>query len=112
MDHQGGLLVSGSADRTARIWDEQGNCVMIFTGHSDDITAVQLHGTSRLFTGSADHSIKAWCLDTGACLSIYTPPCSVGVTCLSSDSVMIYAGFKDGTICTFNLVNDLGEPIL
>ena len=104
LEHEG-VLVSGSADRTARLWSEHGQTDMIFAGHADDVTSLKIHEASKLFTGSDDHSTKAWSLATGACLAIYTPPCSVGVTCLSSDSLMVYAGFKDGTVCTFNLVN-------
>lgn len=63
-------LVSGSKDRTARIWapQEQGGtltwrCIAICEGHAESIGAVAFsrRGSSRfLFTASQDRTIKMW----------------------------------------------------
>lgn len=82
LDHglDGRILVSGSKDRTARVWapitgDPHGNwgydCVAICEGHSESVGAVALSrkaGTEEasssdagfMFTGSQDRTIKMW----------------------------------------------------
>lgn len=63
----GCLLVSGSKDNTARVWqpDEAGawSCVAIARGHAGDVTAVAVRrkGSSAYFvTGSTDCTVKLW----------------------------------------------------
>eukprot|EP00656_Telonema_subtile_P035722 TRINITY_DN39684_c0_g1_i1.p1 TRINITY_DN39684_c0_g1~~TRINITY_DN39684_c0_g1_i1.p1 ORF type:complete len:338 (+),score=48.97 TRINITY_DN39684_c0_g1_i1:66-1079(+) len=103
----------GSVDQTARLWSQDGECVNIFAGHGDDVTAVLLQGDGVLLTGSDDHSIKAWSCADSTCLAIFNPPCRAGVTALAMDHCMLYAGFKDGMLCAFNLrapcVHQCGE---
>eukprot|EP01103_Thecamoeba_quadrilineata_P015432 TRINITY_DN487_c0_g1_i1.p1 TRINITY_DN487_c0_g1~~TRINITY_DN487_c0_g1_i1.p1 ORF type:complete len:748 (+),score=126.71 TRINITY_DN487_c0_g1_i1:29-2245(+) len=54
-----GLLVSGSWDRTVRIW--RGNeCLQVLTGHSHSVWALLSLPNGDLLTGSADKTIKIW----------------------------------------------------
>lgn len=62
-----GLLISGSWDKTARIW--KGNqCVKILEGHENSVWAVLGLSNGDIATGSADHTIKIWrdgkCINT------------------------------------------------
>nr|KAJ3411219.1 Mitochondrial fission protein [Polyrhizophydium stewartii] len=55
-----GLLASGSADKTVRIWDLASNrCLGVLTGHSGWVRAVQIRGTT-IMSGSSDHTIRQW----------------------------------------------------
>jgi WD40 repeat protein len=55
----GGRLISGSGDRTARVWNvADGQLVSTFSGHTQGVTAVAL-GT-QAFSAAADGSLKAW----------------------------------------------------
>jgi guanine nucleotide-binding protein subunit beta-2-like 1 protein len=56
------FLVSGSWDKTARLWDLSNyKCKQMFAGHSKDVVSVSFTTDSRLIiTGSMDNSAKFW----------------------------------------------------
>ena len=62
----GKYLLSGSGDRTARLWDVQtGETIRVLAGHTDQIYAVGVsapgeNGEIRLVTGSDDHTLRLW----------------------------------------------------
>ena len=66
----GSRAVSGSRDRTLRIWDLQsGQCLHILEGHSGEVTGVSLTPDgSRAVSGSRDHTLRVWDLQSGQCL--------------------------------------------
>ncbi|KAK6926561.1 Pre-mRNA-splicing factor 19, partial [Dillenia turbinata] len=71
---QDDLLVTGSADRTVRVWqgaeDGKYNCKHILKDHSAEVQAVTVHATNNYFvTASLDNT---WCfyeLSSGLCLT-------------------------------------------
>jgi WD40 repeat protein len=62
------LLISGSADKSARIWDvKTGQTLHILKGHKDHIYAVAFSlDSSFAVTGSDDHTLKLWNVSSGA----------------------------------------------
>ncbi|KAH6566691.1 hypothetical protein BASA83_010515 [Batrachochytrium salamandrivorans] len=55
-----GLLVSGSADKTIRVWDlSTYRCVSVLSGHTGWVRDVQIRGTT-VMSGSSDHTIRQW----------------------------------------------------
>lgn len=57
-------VVSGSHDRTVRIWDmESGKCMHALEGHSGPVTAVAL-GDTKIISASDDGEVRIW--DYGA----------------------------------------------
>ncbi|GFS06857.1 phospholipase A-2-activating protein, partial [Elysia marginata] len=64
-----GFLLSGSWDKTARVWLNQ-KCVMVLEGHEMAVWAVGIiSGQGIMLTGSADKTIKAW--KAGKCIQVY-----------------------------------------
>lgn len=61
-------LISGSADKTARIWDiTSGNTLHTLQGHTDYIYAVAFSPDNQLaVTGSDDHTLKLWQVSDGS----------------------------------------------
>ncbi|KAK6095290.1 hypothetical protein MT418_004733 [Batrachochytrium dendrobatidis] len=54
------LMVSGSADKTVRVWDlTTYGCAAVLTGHTGWIRAVQVRGTT-VISGSSDHTLRQW----------------------------------------------------
>ncbi|ANZ75060.1 BA75_02491T0 [Komagataella pastoris] len=67
---QGNIVISGSYDNTARVWDlRTGECTKILKGHTGRVYSVVLDSKrNRCISGSVDFSIKIWDLETGDCL--------------------------------------------
>lgn len=63
----GDKVVTGSFDRTAKLWDAQnGQLLSTFSGHTMEIVCLQFDPTGFLVaTGSMDGSAKIWDVETG-----------------------------------------------
>jgi len=73
----GKRLVTGSLDKTARLWDlETGTLIQVFKGHTGCVNAVAITSDGRwLVTGSgcfgADNTARLWDLATGKCTKVF-----------------------------------------
>lgn len=57
----GKLLVTGSADKTGRVWEMPGGkCLRTLPGHDGPVTAIAVTGDGRVVTGSADKKVRIW----------------------------------------------------
>lgn len=68
----GDILISGSADSTARSWSfDTGGCLKIFKGHSGAVTTMATDAVGKiLYTAGADATIKSWNISTGQVLKV------------------------------------------
>jgi len=68
----GSAILTGSSDRTARLWDLEGHCIQVFTGHKYDVYSVAFSPDGKtILTGSADSTAILWDL-RGNILQKYT----------------------------------------
>lgn len=67
MENNDDVLVSGSADETAKSWGMNSNeCLVTFKGHSGAVLSLAVDARGKLlFTGSGDATIRSWDLLTG-----------------------------------------------
>ena len=65
----GTSLVSGSGDRTVKLWDLQtGGVVKTFSGHTDWVWSVSISADfTKIASGSNDDTIHLWDIQTGEC---------------------------------------------
>ena len=68
----GTFLVSGSYDRTVKLWDFQtGGVVKTFYGHNNEVFSVSISVDHTVVaSGSSDHTIHLWNTQTGECYHI------------------------------------------
>lgn len=88
----GTMFVSGSLDRTARLWSvETGACMQIFSGHSAGVSSVAAIDEVTLLTGSHDTSVKVWDALRGVCLRTYTGHSAVvtGISVTDDDTTFV-----------------------
>ncbi|HEX4816869.1 MAG TPA: WD40 repeat domain-containing protein [Nonomuraea sp.] len=90
------VVVSGSADRTVRVWDlDTGRLVRDpLTGHTAAVLAVvvtDLDGRPVVVTGSADRTLRIWDLDSGRQLRQAGLPGAVSHIAVASDGRLVVA---------------------
>jgi len=94
-----GRCVSGSDDRSVRLWDvATGGVVRVLRGHHGEVTAVVLLDTS-VVSGSQDESVCQWSLDTGECIRTMWGH-SKGITslCATANFSHVFSGGDDFTV--------------
>ncbi|HLC15964.1 MAG TPA: WD40 repeat domain-containing protein, partial [Thermodesulfovibrionia bacterium] len=95
------LLISGSGDNTAYIWDAAtGQSLHHLQGHSDNIYAVAFSPDSRLAaTGSLDHTLKLWQVSDGKLIATMEGHADDVVSAVfTPDGKYILSGSCDKTI--------------
>ncbi|MCB0532876.1 MAG: caspase family protein [Saprospiraceae bacterium] len=65
----GQLLLTGSGDNTAKLWDRNGQLLRTLSGHTGAVNVVAFSPDGKsIFTASADNSLKRWDRETGKLL--------------------------------------------
>jgi WD40 repeat protein len=66
-------IVSGSYDKTLKIWNTQNwNCDHILSGHTDEVYCVTTFPNGRIVSGSRNGTLKIWNSSTGNCENTFT----------------------------------------
>jgi small GTP-binding protein len=67
----GRRAVSGSGDRTLRVWDvEAGGCVATLEGHTNEVIGVAVTADGRrAVSGSSDGTLRVWDVEAGGCVA-------------------------------------------
>ncbi|EIM90473.1 WD40 repeat-like protein [Stereum hirsutum FP-91666 SS1] len=95
------ILITGSYDRTARVWNlETGKEMMCLKGHTRAVRALQFDD-AKLITGSMDRTVKVWNWRTGKCIRTLEGHTD-GVVCLNFDGNVLASGSVDTTIKVWN----------
>lgn len=96
------VLITGSYDRTARVWNlETGVELHCLRGHTRAVRALQFDQV-KLITGSMDSTLKVWDWRRGKCIRTLTGH-TEGVVCLNFDSNVLASGSVDASIKVWNL---------
>jgi F-box and WD-40 domain protein MET30 len=95
------VLITGSYDRTARIWNlATGEEIRCLRGHTRALRALQFDQV-KLVTGSMDHTLRVWNWRTGECIRTLEGH-TEGVICLNFNSAVLASGGVDTTIKVWN----------
>ena len=102
----GRRVVSGSVDKTLRVWDsESGECLRTLEGHRSTIASVSVTADGlRAVSASQDRMLRVWDVESGACLRElegHTGPVnSISVT---ADELRAVSGSWDNTLRVWDL---------
>eukprot|EP00072_Mus_musculus_P074622 XP_017176385.1 PREDICTED: WD repeat-containing protein 86 isoform X3 [Mus musculus] len=107
----GGLLVTGSSDDTAKVWQvASGCCHQTLRGHTGAVLCLVLHVSSHTaFTGSTDATVRAWDILSGEQLRVFREH-QGSVICLELTDRLLYSGSADRTVKCW--LADTGERVL
>lgn len=104
----GDKLLSGGADRTARLWDLSGSDrapLATFRGHQGWVTEAHFWGSNTIISASTDRSINLWDTRVGSSplftLRYHLAPISDLLLGNRSESLMVSAG-SEGSIATWD----------
>ncbi|CAJ0960932.1 unnamed protein product, partial [Mesorhabditis belari] len=98
----GKYIVSGSSDRTVRVWCGQtGAQRHVLQGHTSQVWCMSLHGTT-LVSGSCDGTLRVWDIVDGKCLHILTGHLRM-VCCVQFDGKRVVSGAYDCTVKVWNV---------
>ncbi len=108
----GRFIVSGSADRTVKVWEaETGRPLRSLEGHTDGVAAVAVSPDGRfIVSGSADRTVKVWEAETGRLLrSLEGHTGGVAAVAVSPDGRFIVSGSWDRTLKVWEA--ETGRPL-
>jgi len=97
----GRLALSGSEDKTVRLWDiETGKCIKVFEGHGEEVWSVAYSPDGRFaLSGSEDKTVRLWDVETGKCIRVFEGHKSpVGSVAFSPDGRFALSGSWDETL--------------
>ncbi|XP_021096571.1 WD repeat-containing protein 86 isoform X2 [Heterocephalus glaber] len=94
-----GLLVTGSTDGTAKVWQvASGCCHQTLRGHTGAVLCLVLDELGRTaFTGSTDATIRAWDILSGEQLRVFREH-QGSIICLELVEQLLYSGSADRTV--------------
>ncbi|XP_036086541.1 WD repeat-containing protein 86 isoform X2 [Rousettus aegyptiacus] len=106
----GGLLVTGSTDGTAKVWQvASGSCHQTLRGHTGAVLCLVLDAPSHTaFTGSTDATVRAWDILSGEQLRVFREH-QGSVICLELANQHVYSGSADRTVKCW--LADTGERV-
>eukprot|EP01114_Cavostelium_apophysatum_P011413 TRINITY_DN2565_c0_g1_i1.p1 TRINITY_DN2565_c0_g1~~TRINITY_DN2565_c0_g1_i1.p1 ORF type:complete len:1758 (-),score=465.77 TRINITY_DN2565_c0_g1_i1:1914-7187(-) len=105
LQFSGNVLISGSMDQSARIWDiEKMECLHVLKGHNGTVKGVELIMSKGWAVTTADSSVKFWNLQNGLLVNTVKVHASE-ITCLQYDltSEFLISGSSDKTIKFMNV---------
>mmetsp|Transcript_2986 Transcript_2986/g.5351 ORF Transcript_2986/g.5351 Transcript_2986/m.5351 type:complete len:436 (-) Transcript_2986:221-1528(-) len=96
----GTFLVSGSRDKTMRLWDlTTTQCRQVFKGHDNWVKAVLFHPTGKfIISCSDDKSIRVWDVTSGKCIRTLAEAHPHFVSCLAFNSRANPAQLASGSV--------------
>ena len=95
------IVITGSYDRTARIWNmETGEELRVLKGHTRGVRCLQFD-EAKLITGSMDRTLKIWNWRTGELMRTLEGH-TEGIVCLNFNNDILASGSADSNIKIWN----------
>ncbi|MBD1853162.1 caspase family protein, partial [Cyanobacteria bacterium FACHB-502] len=104
LSRDGQTIVSGSSDKTVRLWSLDGTLLRTLTGHTGYVRAVALSRDGQtIVSGSDDSTVRLWNLDGTLLRTLTGHTGAVYDVALSRDGQTIVSGSSDSTVRLWNL---------
>ena len=109
----GRSLVSGSDDKTVKLWDMQtGGAIRTFSGHTEDVCSVSISvDSTTIVSGSYDKTIRLWDAQTGECCHVIKQPTEVLLVKFSPMNPQHFLSQSNYKILQWNISGNQAGPI-
>ncbi|NER28350.1 MAG: hypothetical protein F6J89_12120, partial [Symploca sp. SIO1C4] len=99
----GKLIVSGSEDKTVKLWNIEGSLLATLEGHNGSVTSVSFSPDGKLLaSGSKDKTAKLWNIDGSLLATLESHTGSVTFVIFSPDGKLLASGSEDKTVKLWN----------
>ena len=103
----GGILASGSGDKTAKLWRSSGELLQTLTGHEGAVTRVAFSpDENTIATGSLDRTVKLWDLEGRELQTLTGHGDGVTGVAFSPNGKILATGSLDASIKLWQLEED------
>ncbi len=104
-----GKIVSGSYDRTVRVWDMEGNQLAVCRGNEGMVYSVCVMRDGKIVSGSHDATIRVWDMEGNQLAECRGHEKGVYSVCVMEDGKIV-SGSWDGTVRVWDMqANQLAE---
>ena len=109
-----GRLVTGSEDRTVRVWDLNDlDAQPVVLGHEDAIRALAFAPDGRLVTGSSDKTVRVWDLTQPDAQPVVLRAHAYSINALTfAPDGRLVTGSDDGTVRVWDLNDPDVQPVV
>ena len=99
-----GQLISGSGDRTIKIWNvETGKLWKTLEGHTNEVFSLTISKEGQLVSGSSDRTIIVWNIETGQILKTLKGHTNFVSSLVISKEGQLVSGSADKSIKVWNI---------
>jgi WD40 repeat protein len=108
----GQTIVSGSKDKTLKLWDTSGNFLDTLSGHQDDVTAVAFSPDGQtIVSGSKDKTLKLWNTSGNLLDTLSGHQEAIYAVAFSPDGKTIVSGSDDNTLKLWDTSGNLLDTL-
>ncbi len=97
-----GKIVSGSHDRTVRVWDMQGQELVVCRGHQHTVMSVCVMNDGKIVSVSLDATVRVWDMRGNELAGGHEPRGVVNSVCVTNDGKIV-SGSRDKTVRLWNV---------
>jgi len=110
LSKNGQIVVSGSSDKTVRVWGVSSGDSITLQGHEKKVTSVQLSNDGAIvFSGSEDKTVRVWNVQKKESLKVIHFSEQINSISLHDNLGILCIGAEDGSVLLWQCIDKLNQ---